>query len=589
MVAPSRLLSESTSLANLVRVQATGGETRALGAWFAQLEDAPIAVADYTALKALTAGRYLSALVMDDNRGGVFDWLSGSQTALVSSDPYEGLYVPPASDTTGASGVWVRQTTADYGYANWWGAVGDWNNGAQTGTDNAPFINACWDFFDSCRIRKGSYAVGSVLTLDVIGSELLGEGQDDTSLFFTSTTGHCVQVLQRYCEVRGISILASTARTASAYAATKCGLVIGGDGAGSLIANHVEDVTVFYQPGDGIVCQGGVNNTIFRHVVAAYNNGHGWFVDNGTRAGITTGQPGIDVLENCQATENGGCGLWLMPTSSVNCYRWLLRQFECYDNGWNDPLYATGGALTSGITGGAQIYVGGESHELIDCAFGDERYASTTTIVGTTRLAKSAASGSINFALGKNFAAVNTRHIATAYMMTTGNNLEGIYTRGAYASNAMTTAYVIGSGCTGVDLDLSDVTNVTNPVDSLSPGIITVGGVRGLLASHGIAAYFRQDTAQTTTITSGAISATADLVVLTGEGGVADDLTDIVNAGGGNYLPAGAKVSLLNLNAYDITVKNATGNIYTKTAADVALGTNEGITFRQYGNNLYEV
>jgi len=64
-----------------------------------------------------------SAIVLTDpNIGGIFYWNSSNLSSQVTADTQNGIYVPPNSDTTGASGAWVRLetdtiNTLDYGAA----------------------------------------------------------------------------------------------------------------------------------------------------------------------------------------------------------------------------------------------------------------------------------------------------------------------------------------------------------------------------------------------------------------------------------------------------------------------------------------
>lgn len=57
-----------------------------------------------------------------DGYAGTFEWMAGDQSAHVSLDTTHGVYVPPSTDTTGASGAWKRNYS---GRAElpWWGAV----------------------------------------------------------------------------------------------------------------------------------------------------------------------------------------------------------------------------------------------------------------------------------------------------------------------------------------------------------------------------------------------------------------------------------------------------------------------------------
>jgi hypothetical protein len=81
-------------------------------------------------LKALSSDRvrtvYLHGRTTPGDGGeGVFRWDSSDLSASVTADPLAGIYVPPDSDPTGASGSWVRQHTVKEVYPEWWGAKGD--------------------------------------------------------------------------------------------------------------------------------------------------------------------------------------------------------------------------------------------------------------------------------------------------------------------------------------------------------------------------------------------------------------------------------------------------------------------------------
>jgi hypothetical protein len=67
-------------------------------------------VTDRTALAAI-AGQAVGATryLVEAGRKGTFVWNSSDLSALVTADTQQGIYVPPASDPTGASGAWVRQ------------------------------------------------------------------------------------------------------------------------------------------------------------------------------------------------------------------------------------------------------------------------------------------------------------------------------------------------------------------------------------------------------------------------------------------------------------------------------------------------
>jgi hypothetical protein len=62
-------------------------------------------------LAAAVPGAGFSAVVTDIAHGGTFIWNASNLSMQVANNPGQGTYVPPSSDTTGASGAWVRQNT----------------------------------------------------------------------------------------------------------------------------------------------------------------------------------------------------------------------------------------------------------------------------------------------------------------------------------------------------------------------------------------------------------------------------------------------------------------------------------------------
>jgi len=67
---------------------------------------------------------YLSGRTTPDDGGqGHFIWNSSDNSANVTNDPLHGIYVPPNSDLTGASGCWVRQYPAGTINVAWFGAI----------------------------------------------------------------------------------------------------------------------------------------------------------------------------------------------------------------------------------------------------------------------------------------------------------------------------------------------------------------------------------------------------------------------------------------------------------------------------------
>lgn len=87
-----------------------------------------------------TPGGNQSAILTESGRGGTFFFSTADLSAEVAADPLQGIYVPPSSDTTGASGAWVRALQG--------AALTDYMFGAVDGADNADAIEAWANFID---------------------------------------------------------------------------------------------------------------------------------------------------------------------------------------------------------------------------------------------------------------------------------------------------------------------------------------------------------------------------------------------------------------------------------------------------------
>jgi len=63
------------------------------------------------AMQALDVTKNKVVVLTAPGRGGTFVFNSSNLSAQVTNDPQQGVYVAPSSDTTGASGAWMRQYT----------------------------------------------------------------------------------------------------------------------------------------------------------------------------------------------------------------------------------------------------------------------------------------------------------------------------------------------------------------------------------------------------------------------------------------------------------------------------------------------
>lgn len=106
--------------------------------------DSTFAVDDYPALKALDitgiSNNQIVKIAYRANEGdgghGDFRFDDSDNSASVTADPGQGIYVPPNSDTSGASGCWVRQYSGALN-VKWFGATGNGSTDDTTAIQNA--------------------------------------------------------------------------------------------------------------------------------------------------------------------------------------------------------------------------------------------------------------------------------------------------------------------------------------------------------------------------------------------------------------------------------------------------------------------
>jgi len=170
--AASALQSQASQLAVAAALAAAG-----------PVSELPMPAATRTILSALP--KTGAAILFESGHEGIFVWTGGDLSAKVLIDSDQGLYVPPSSDTTGASGAWVRSFNGP-SYMTWFGWKGDGtvNPAAAFARAQALVPNARGDQIHFPRGRvviDGPLIVNRVMTL-------MGYGSGSSSSIFDSAT-----------------------------------------------------------------------------------------------------------------------------------------------------------------------------------------------------------------------------------------------------------------------------------------------------------------------------------------------------------------------------------------------------------------
>jgi hypothetical protein len=119
----------------------------------------------------VTPANLTSAYLSEAGREGLFVFSTANLTALVTSDPDQGVAVPPAAAPTGAAGAWVRKFDGAL-KPEWFGAV---RNGVAD--DWRAITNAL--VFGSTRLDVGTYGTNRTILVPS-GRSLCGHGMDSS-------------------------------------------------------------------------------------------------------------------------------------------------------------------------------------------------------------------------------------------------------------------------------------------------------------------------------------------------------------------------------------------------------------------------
>jgi hypothetical protein len=333
---------------DLTTQQKTAVEKYVRSATTASVTGATTFVADRTALAALATSTP-AAYLGESGREGIFVWSSANNAANVTSDPNQGVYVAPSSDTTGASGAWVRRYNGSDLNVKWFGAVGDGT------TDDHGAFAAAVAFLGNpggaIFVPHARYRQSATLVIPA-GIRLYGGHAARNPGIIGSTsypypTFYTMGVLYFDAGVPGIELQPNTAATATSTGATTY------DQAGATWV-QIENLAIL-SAGGGTADTYGIKNRVVAYLTSVYVRGflgHGVFTtalgggspyddeiygnadqsiytnvhatSNGQHGFYTTGGDANVILFNsCNASANGGWGFYdhsLLGNTYVNCH-----------------------------------------------------------------------------------------------------------------------------------------------------------------------------------------------------------------------------------------------------------------------------
>jgi hypothetical protein len=327
------------------------------------------------------------AFLSQSARAGMFEFDSSNLSAYVAADTAQGVYVAPASATSGASGAWVRRYSGPLDI-RWFGAIADCTT-VGVGTDNYNAINCAMSVgaltakSSEILVPKAAlgYRVGSTLVF-TYGVKLTGQGYHENpgqvgATSYTAPAGLPGSVLVFDANTAGLKFVDFTDNAANAAAYEFEGarfsvvqdLRLYGGGGTSTTAHGVEtrtivdfrNVNIIKFGGNGLYIvantagsdpYGNASNSVFTHVKLLSNGCHG--------AQISGIDSNIITFTACHFANNGGAGVFDQSYIGGNAY------FGC-QFATNNASYGAGTAQTTKVQADTAVLSASASNGSIVC------------------------------------------------------------------------------------------------------------------------------------------------------------------------------------------------------------------------------
>jgi hypothetical protein len=452
------------------------------------------------------------------------------------------------------------------------GAVGD-----GVADDTAAIQAAIDSLTGTIYFPDGNYVTSSTINLNNLGQQIIGSSRSRAIIFAIHMNGPVLTITAPRCSVNNIRVESkhgSIRRAASPFGKTAPDATVDGVSnnhgimilkTGSLLTHiQIKNVDVVAQPGCGIYRGGEGTETIIESVSVTSCGGHGILIDDGSYGGGTIGRAGIGEISFCIIQDCWGHGIFFGGSFTV--FRYTIKNCDVFnvargDNGVNQPALLNGYASAMAIRG--------QTCRIIDCA----------TSVSNILLPKT----SLYFTVSELIFVQNFRCIQTQDygVFITGSNssikLEGIY----FDPQPTVKGFRIQSGAVNIELSFIDTSFLplfSDIIDSDVDGIPVNFNGNNTITVNGTSDLFHLNGIKNLTIASGILNVDSGLVLVNGEGGVADTINRF-RFTTTTEVPNGTKFTILNPNPYNISIANGVQNIRTKTGSDIILAQYQAASF----------
>jgi hypothetical protein len=278
----------------------------------------------------------------ESGRQGAFFWVPGNVSASVTADPLQGVWVAPASDTSGASGAWARKIDDEIHLA-WWGLD-------LTGTTpNDTAINACFAYAASFISLSRPASLQFVSRLVILPAGFIGFSThiDIPEAVNTWGPGSRACVFLALNAAAGLTVLFSSEAEAAGgnYGYSHQGWSVHGNNitTGWLlevqgVSPRFDDITVKWGLGDGLVLNG-TQNGLFTRCDQNNNGNPGVIPPTGANVRFTAGAAGNTVIRS-ETQEAAAYSIVFGGGTSDNVV--IHGETEAYKGEYTSEYYPTG-------------------------------------------------------------------------------------------------------------------------------------------------------------------------------------------------------------------------------------------------------